>query len=46
MQLRNDPGLEEMARTVIVECRTFPGTLRAIGELLEAVTSPEIVRAK
>ncbi|KAF8330761.1 uncharacterized protein EI90DRAFT_3154810 [Cantharellus anzutake] len=46
MQLRNDPELEEMARTVIVECRTFPGTLRAIGELLEAVTSPEIVRAK
>ncbi len=44
--LNSDPGLDEMAREVTVECRTFPGTLRAIGELLEAVLSPEIVKAK
>ena len=44
--LNDDPGLSEMAREVIVECRTFSGSLRAVGELLEAVLSPEIVKAK
>ena len=41
-----DTALDQMAREVIEKCKAYPGTLAAVGKVLEAVTSGEIVKAK
>ncbi|KAF9518167.1 hypothetical protein BS47DRAFT_1338740 [Hydnum rufescens UP504] len=41
-----DNDLNTMACDVIEECRAYPGVLTAVGRLLEAITSKEIVKAK
>lgn len=42
-----DPDdLEEMREDVVVACRKIGGTLQAVGKVLEACGTEEIVRAK
>ena len=41
-----DSTLDQMAREVIEKCKVYPGTLAAVGKVLEAVISGEIVKAK
>jgi hypothetical protein len=41
-----DGDLDTMACDVIEECKSFPGVLDAVGCLLEAIISKEIVKAK
>lgn len=43
---RNDMALDAMAKEVADECRLYPGTLSAVGKIIEATLSSEIVRAK
>lgn len=42
----DDAALDAMAREVVDECKFFPGTLAAVGKVIEAVLSNEIVKAK
>ena len=42
----NDSDLDTMACDVIEECKAYPGVLTAVGWLLEAIVSKEIVKAK
>lgn len=42
----DDAALDAMAREVVDECKFFPGTLAAVGKVIEAVLSSEIVKAK
>lgn len=39
-------GAVALAREVVEECKYYPGTLAAVGKLLEAVLSSEIVKGK
>lgn len=43
---RNDMALDAMAREVANECKLYPGTLAAVGKVIEATLSSEIVKAK
>lgn len=43
---RDDAVLDSMAREVAEECKAYPGTLAAVGKVIEAVLSSEIVKAK